>query len=959
MPRQARLFVPIALMSALIVAFASLPGCGGSEVETATVVQPVEAAPAEEAAPQAQTLAMGKTGEAPVMVEAAAPEATPEPAPEPLTVVQRSVSDGVVVANLSNGLTVILKATRTAPVVCVRGYIRAGGLYEKEWLGCGLSHLLEHLVADDATHDSQGGGSYELKKEAGNRVTRIGGQANAYTTLDHTCYYISAGAGKSGECIDLIADWLARPKFTSEDFEREHGVVQRELEKGKDEPSRQAWYAHAQNVYGTHPAAVPVIGFAEPLRNVTWEDISAYHARMYVPQNMIFVVVGDIDVEESLLRAQKAFAGFESGRRPDLSLPEARPFTGVRTVARKQEGMKDVSVAVSFQSIPLLHEDLYALDVLGNVLAAGRSSRLHREIFRKQKLVTTISCSSWTPQWGTGTFTFRYRCEPDKEQKAREALLAELRKVVAEGVGADEVLRAQRQMVAGHVYSQQTVETVASSLGGDFRATGDVLFSKHYTDRIQAVTVEQVNEMARKYLTFDRMVITRLSGELKAQSVASEEADAKQKARVLNLANGVRVILQPSDAADLVAMTYVVTGGVLTETPETNGLGTLMAALSTRGSTHYTSKQIDAFFANAGGGMSGNCGNNSFYWNASVLADNFYEALDVFAEAITEPTFDPAELEIIRPALLAGIRRKDENWSSQLSKFYREKFFKDSTYGMLSIGKEEVVEKATIEQIRERHQRLVLGGNGVLAIYGKFDPDTVTMELEELFGQHQCGSDGSELVGAAQRKIPAEGEWHTLKTDKKQAGVTVAMPGMRVLDLEDRFATAVLDTIISGYRLPSGWLHNELRGKQLVYVVHANNWSGLNPGAFVTYAACQPEKAKEVVEIIQRNLRKAVTYTPTQQEVDLAVNAILTADILGNQKLSDLAMEAALDEIYGLGYDFRRSLEERYRAVTPEDVRRVAEKYLSGGFFVAVTTPKPELLEVATPDEAEGAGSDE
>ena len=129
---------------------------------------------------------------------------------------------GVIVARLENGLTVIVKPTRTAPVVCVKAFVHAGGIYEKEFLGCGLSHLCEHLVAKGEVAEdgaaAKGGG------ETRSVVSDIGGQSNAYTSMEMTCYYIEAAAGKTPECIDYVAGMMAAPDFTEPDFIREHGV---------------------------------------------------------------------------------------------------------------------------------------------------------------------------------------------------------------------------------------------------------------------------------------------------------------------------------------------------------------------------------------------------------------------------------------------------------------------------------------------------------------------------------------------------------------------------------------------------------------------------------------------------------------------------------------------------------------------------------------------------------------
>lgn len=877
--------------------------------------------------------------------ESAATAPATKPAAKPCEIVDRTVAaGGTVVVRLDNGLPVIVKAVRNAPVVHVRAYVRAGSLYEREFLGTGISHLLEHLVAKgEVEHDGAAGpAAPKIKPKAApgsrDRVTDIGGQSNASTSLDRTQYYIEAAASKADDCIELIADWMARPLITKEDFEREHGVVQRELELGKDDPRRVMWETHGNDVFGTHPAAAPVIGFASPLHDLEYKDVLTYHSRMYGPANMAFVVVGDVDVEKSLATVCKAFAGFNRGRAPELSLPEVEPLAGVRRTVRAMPNMKEVMQEMSFQTIPLLHEDLHALDALSTVLSGGESSRLIRKLHRELKLVTSVDTSSWTPEWGKGLFTASLRAEPGKADAAEKALLDELHAVAEKGVTAEELARAKRQMVAQYVYSQQSVDRIAATLGSDYLSTGDVDFSRSYTQKVQAVTVEQVNAAARKYLTFDRMAITRLTPKSASAAVAAAVAAAtKAKPEVFTLPNGLRVVLKPTDAVQLVSMTLAARGGVLLEDANTNGLGSLMAALSTKGAAKRSAEDIATFFANAGGGIGGSCGNNTTYWTATVLDDSFATALEIFSDVVLRPTLDKKELDLLRPLHLAAIDRIDEHWMSQLQSFFRGKFYTNSPYRFDIVGRKQVVSSATGEQLAAWHKRNVRAGDSVLAICGNFDVAAAKKAVERLFADMPAGK--VELTIPAPRQVPPAGEKYELKTDKQVGAVMIGAAGMK-LDDEDRFALNVLDTIISGWQLPSGWLHTELRGKQLVYVVHAQNWAGLAPGAFIAYAAGQPEKIPQVIEIIHRNLRKAAEYKPTQEEVNTAVNTILTAELLDNQSMNELAMAAALDELYGFGYDFRSKLEEKYRKVTPEAVAAVGRKYLSGGYVTCVEMPE-------------------
>jgi zinc protease len=438
------------------------------------------------------------------------------------------------------------------------------------------------------------------------------------------------------------------------------------------------------------------------------------------------------------------------------------------------------------------------------------------------------------------------------------------------------------------------------------------------------------------------MVVTRLEPlggkDTETRDTQEPARGSQERTSISELPNGLRVILHPSDAVGLVAMAFTTRGGVLLEDEQSNGLGALTTALSTKGAAERSAEQIAEFFGEAGGSVAGKCGNNSFYWQGTVLADRFDEALEIFSDIIIRPTFSEEELEILRPILATRIKQQDERWREQLFKFFRSRFFTRSPYRFLPVGRTNVVAEATTENIRQYHRKHLLGGSSVLAIYGNFNAEKASDRIKKLFADLPPGQTKVAVPDA--RQVVTEGELHVLNTENRIAGVIVAAPGMKIDDLQDRFAINVLDTIVSGWYLPAGWLHRELRGKELVYVVHAYNWVGLAPGAFCVYAGCQPEKVDQVLQIIKGNLDKAANYLPTQREIDLAVNSILTAELLQNQEMSSLAMSAALDELYGLGHDFRTRIEENYRSVTPQEVQRVGRKYLGRGYVVTVTSPE-------------------
>src|SRR5688572_29426252 len=155
-----------------------------------------------------------------------------------------------IVSVLKNGMVVIAKRV-PSPAVAVRGYVMAGGIYEKQWLGGGLSHLLEHLVA---------GGTNARRSEAENRnlLQQIGNNSNAYTTADHTAYFVNTTADNLDAAVDLVTGWMLTAKITPEEYKREYEVVQRELEKDEGEPDWVFYYLTVRNRYQVSPARVPV-----------------------------------------------------------------------------------------------------------------------------------------------------------------------------------------------------------------------------------------------------------------------------------------------------------------------------------------------------------------------------------------------------------------------------------------------------------------------------------------------------------------------------------------------------------------------------------------------------------------------------------------------------------------------------------------------------------------------------
>ena len=212
------------------------------------------------------------------------------------------------VTTLDNGVTVALIENHPSPVVALRVYVRTGGMTEGKYLGAGISHFLEHLVAGGTT-------SCHTEAESQDTLDSIGAQANAYTTQDHTCYYLSTASRFFDDGLALLSDWIMNASITTEEYDREFEVIQREMESRRSDPNVVLRQLMSQTMFKVHPVRNPVIGYREAFRKLTREDVWAYYRSTYVPDNVVFVAAGDFERDEALEKVRAAFAGFE--RRPE------------------------------------------------------------------------------------------------------------------------------------------------------------------------------------------------------------------------------------------------------------------------------------------------------------------------------------------------------------------------------------------------------------------------------------------------------------------------------------------------------------------------------------------------------------------------------------------------------------------------------------------------------------------
>jgi zinc protease len=833
---------------------------------------------------------------------------------------------GVQVVTLDNGLTLILREDRSAPVVSAQVWCKSGSIHEGEWLGAGLSHLLEHMLFK--------GTSRRPASRIDQEVQEAGGYMNAYTSFDRTVYHIDLPSSGTRIALDILCDIVQNATLPEAELTKELDVIRREMDMAQDDPHRRSSRRLFETAYVRSPYRLPIIGLPDIFNELRREDIVGYYRGRYAPNNLFFVVVGDIQSEEVIAQIREGFSTTKARPLPPLLIPSEPRQMAAREVI--EEAAIELGHLHYCWHIPDIHHpDIPALDVIATLLGNGRSSRLYQAVREKKGLAHSADAWVYSPG-NTGLFGLSAMLDPDKFQPACDALLIELARLREELVPAADLAKVIKQFVAGTLASRRTMAGQAQDLGGNWNAANDLNFSARYLAAAKRVTPTDIRRVARHYLTSDNHTLYALLPNGTAPKKAfTAEVLTEHPIQKFTLANGLRLLVKENHRLPFIEFRAVFQGGSLIETTANNGITQLMARLLIKGTSRRAAEQIAAEIESVGGSLDSYSGNQSFGINAEVLREDFALGLDLLADVILNPTFPAAAIEREREVQLAGLKAQKDHLLQSAFRLMRRRLYGETAYGLDPHGSAASVAQLQFADLTAFHCRLVVPNNCVLAIYGDVDPQTTRAAVEKILGRWPAGETPAVPPPAA---MPTALQHVREMRDKKQAVVVLGLPGV-ALDSPDRFALELIQESCSdlGSRLFLR-IREELG---LAYYVGAQNFEGLIPGFFAFYAGTAPEQAAQVEQELLAEVNALREQGLTEAELKRAKAKVIGQKKIAQQDLGSLAMETALDELYGLGHANTDDEVGRFEAVTLEQARAVARKYLRpDSAVVAILQPK-------------------
>ena len=829
---------------------------------------------------------------------------------------------------LPNGLTIIVQEDHSAPVASVQAWCSTGSVDEDQHLGAGLSHILEHMLFK--------GTKTRSANQIAQSIQDVGGYINAYTSFDRTVFWIDVPKDGVSTALEVLTDAMMNSNLPPDEYKKEQEVIRREFAMGMDDPDRMASLLLFATAYQRHPYRFPVIGELEIYNQLTQEQVMQYYKTRYVPNNLTFVVVGDVNGEKVQQQLSDLFNAYPEKSLKPVFIPSEPPQLGRREV-HKEFATELTHFSMAWHIPEVTSPDVPALDLLSTILGDGRSSRLYQRVREEAGLAFGISAFSYTPG-DPGLFGIDATLDPKKREAAEQLALQIVDEVKQSGVTADELDKAKKITLSQHLGALTTMRGQASDIGSNWLLTRDLNFSRHYLDAVQQVTLDDVKRVAKTYLTENNLTVVSLNpkGSLsgKAELVKPVAAGEIQK---FELSNGLRLLVREDHRLPLVGMGAVFRGGLLAETPQDNGITRLMTKVLLKGTKTRTAEQIANELESVGASISSEAGNNSFSVSVDVMKPDVKRGFSLLSDVLLNSTFPEKAIAREKEIQIAAIQQEEEQLTSVARNIMREALFPQHPYALRSNGSVGAVQHLTQKDLLDFRDRYVVAKNGVIYVFGDVKADEIKQLVEQVLGNMKAGA--LTLTDAKASMPLAKTTMVESRKDKAQGVIMVGFRGAS-LSSPDRYALELIDEASSD--LGSRFFIRIRQQMGLAYYVGASQMQGLVPGLFAFYLGTDPQKLERVRTELLDEIHNLANDGLTPEELQRAKKKLIGQQEIANQSNDAFGYHCALDELYGLGFNYYKQLEYHVNAVTLDDVKKVAAKYFRDQPYVLATVRPPE-----------------
>lgn len=397
---------------------------------------------------------------------------------------------------LNNGIHILSEKVPHVHSVAVGFWVNVGSRDESPEVA-GITHFIEHLMFK--------GTETRTAKEIAESLDAVGGQLNAFTTKEYTCYYVRVLDEFFEFAVDLLSDMVLNSRFSPEDLDRERNVILEEIKMYEDTPDEQVHDIFAQTLWQNHPLGRPIIGTSDVIASLNRDIIRQFYEDRYIPSNIIVAVAGNVDHQKVVEKIESVLGHLK----PKKSTRHLEAPVPHNTVTFRKKDTEQVHICTGAAGLPLSHRNIYVLQLINTILGGGISSRLFQQIREERGLVYTVF-SYHSSYHDGGVFCIYLGLSRVNVGQALDLVFKEIRDIQSNGVTDVELQRAKDQLRGNLLLSLEHVNSRMSRLGKSQMYLGKVIPPEEIVRRINSINNDQIREVAREFLVPENFCVASI-----------------------------------------------------------------------------------------------------------------------------------------------------------------------------------------------------------------------------------------------------------------------------------------------------------------------------------------------------------------------------------------------------------------------------------------------------------------
>jgi zinc protease len=845
---------------------------------------------------------------------------------------------------LNNGLTLIVHEDHKAPIVAVNVWYHVGSKNEKPGKS-GFAHLFEHLMFN---------GSENFNDDYFQAMERIGAtDLNGTTNEDRTNYFQNVPTSALDIALWMESDRMGHLLGVVDQakLDEQRGVVQNEKRQGENQPYGVTYELITKATFPAgHPYSWTVIGSMEDLNAASLEDVREWFKTYYGAANAVIVIAGDVETKTAKALVEKYFGDIPAG--PPIAKHEA--WIAKRSGVQRQQVQDRVPQARVYKvwnMPPWGTAEADYLDLVSDVLGAGKNSRLYERLVYKDQIATEVASYVDLREIG-GQFYLEATAKPGEDlAKVEKAMDEELARFLAEGPTEKEMQRIKAQYFARFIRGIERI----GGFGGksDILAMNEVYggspdYYKTTLSRVGEATASNLHEAAKTWLSDGVYILAvhpfpeykTTKSDIDRSKLPTPGAPPAVKFPVLQrktLSNGLKIIFAERQSIPVVNFNLLVDAGFAADQLGVPGTANLALNMMDEGTKTRAALQISEELAMLGAQLgTGSNLDMSSVW-LSALKNNLDASLEIYADVILNPSFPEEDFKRLQKQQLAGIKEEKATPVTMAQRIFPKLLYgANHAYSnpLTGSGTEESVAKLTRSDLVKFHQTWFKPNNATLVIVGAAKLEEVTPKLETLFSKWAKGEAPKKNIGTVE--LPAQSTVYLIDRPGSIQSVIFAGHVAAPKNNPDEIAIETMNTLLGG-TFTSRINMNLREDKHWSYGSRSIIFDARGQRPFLVYAPVQTDKTKESMIEINKELREILaSRPPTSDELNKVQNN-RTLRLPGSwETINAVGTSIASIVRFGFPDDYYQTYADKVRNVKLGDTAAAAKKVIQPDHVVWV-----------------------